>query len=158
MNDEKIKKINIPISKGRELAESLSNKINKDLEASERYVKYFSSENKYIPGIQRSINRIGKLLRDLEDAKNIKITTNEEEDTVYSLVINGEGENADIQINENRLKLFESAVRHDIKNPLASALGYVELLKMKAEHDEDKLKAESIYKSLKNILEKLTKA
>lgn len=51
----------------------------------------------------------------------------------------------------------KSTLRHDIKNPLGAALGYVDMLKNKTEKEGEKFQAENISQSLKNILDKLAK-
>lgn len=102
------------------LAEVLNKKIAKDIKNCEENIEFFSSENKYAQAIQRSLNRIKKILND-------------------------------IQFRD------PSTLRHDLKNPLAAALGFAELLKLKAKNEE-KPHAENIYKSLCNILEKINNA
>lgn len=50
--------------------------------------------------------------------------------------------------------LTDSQLIHDLRNPLASAFGYVDLVKMKASEKEKQF-AENISNSLKNILEEI---
>lgn len=52
-------------------------------------------------------------------------------------------------------KMDDVKLRHDLRNALASALGYAELLKLKVE-DNEKLHAENIYKYLRNILKEIS--
>lgn len=108
-----------------DLSRSLREKIAKDIKICEDNIKYFSSENKYAQAIQRSLNRIKKLLDDFENIKEIQ-------------------------------EANVSTLRHDLRNALASAFGYIDLMKMKAKDDEEKQYAENISKSLRNILDKIT--
>lgn len=102
---------------------SLNGKIIKDIEICEENIANFPSDNKYIQAIQRSLNRIKKILSDLE---------------------NGKLENS-----------AASIIRHDLKNPLAAAFGFADLLKLKLTTKKDKQYAENISKSLRNILDQV---
>lgn len=48
-----------------------------------------------------------------------------------------------------------SQFRHDVKNPLGAALGYVELMKIKTKDEREKTYLGNIHLSLNNILKEI---